>query len=44
MPPSEDPNSSQTNALGFDEFIGILIAFTTIGEFYFGHSSIKIRV
>ncbi len=35
MPPSEDPNSSRTNPLGFDEFIGILIAFTTIGGILF---------
>ncbi len=35
MPPSEDPNSSQTNVLGFDEFIGILIAFATIGGILF---------
>ncbi len=30
-----DPKSSQTNALGFDEFIGILVAFATIGTILF---------
>ncbi|MCP6759359.1 MAG: S-layer homology domain-containing protein [Fischerella sp. CENA71] len=30
-----DPKSSQTNALGFDEFIGILVAFATIGAILF---------
>ncbi|WP_026082561.1 S-layer homology domain-containing protein [Mastigocladopsis repens] len=34
MRPS-DPKSSQTNTLGFDEFIGILVAFTTIGFILF---------
>lgn len=29
--PSPDPRSSQTSSLGFDEFIGILVAFATIG-------------
>jgi hypothetical protein len=33
-PPSE-PESSQKTALGFDEFIAILIAFTTIGAILF---------
>ncbi|MBF2009112.1 MAG: S-layer homology domain-containing protein [Chlorogloeopsis fritschii C42_A2020_084] len=33
MPP--DPKSSQTNVLGFDEFIGILVAFTSIGAVLF---------
>ncbi|MEA5622473.1 S-layer homology domain-containing protein [Nostoc sp. UHCC 0251] len=33
-PPSE-PESSQTTALGFDEFIAILVAFTTIGAILF---------
>lgn len=33
IPPS-DPRSSQTNPLGFDEFIGILIAFATIGTIF----------
>ncbi|MEH1923069.1 S-layer homology domain-containing protein [Nostoc sp.] len=33
-PPSE-PESSQKTALGFDEFIGILVAFTTIGAILF---------
>ncbi|MBN3909015.1 MAG: S-layer homology domain-containing protein [Nostoc sp. NMS1] len=33
-PPSE-PESSQRSALGFDEFIAILVAFTTIGAILF---------
>ncbi len=33
-PPSE-PESSQRTALGFDEFIAILVAFTTIGAIVF---------
>ncbi|MEH2296047.1 S-layer homology domain-containing protein [Nostoc sp.] len=33
-PPSE-PESSQKTALGFDEFIAILVAFTTIGAILF---------
>ncbi|MEH2253484.1 S-layer homology domain-containing protein [Nostoc sp.] len=33
-PPSE-PESSQRTALGFDEFIAILVAFTTIGAILF---------
>ncbi|MDM9382995.1 S-layer homology domain-containing protein [Chlorogloeopsis sp. ULAP01] len=33
MPP--DPKSSQTNVLGFDEFIGILVAFASIGAVLF---------
>lgn len=34
IPPS-DPRSSQRNTLDFDEFIGILVAFTTIGAILF---------
>jgi hypothetical protein len=34
MQPS-DPKSSQTKPLGFDEFIGIFVAFTTIGVVLF---------
>ncbi len=34
MPPS-DPRSSQRNPLDFDEFIGVLVAFTTIGAILF---------
>ena len=34
MSPS-DPKSSQTTPLGFDEFIGIFVAFTTIGAILF---------
>ena len=34
MPPS-DPRSSERSPLGFDEFIGILVAFTTIGAILF---------
>ncbi|WGV25499.1 S-layer homology domain-containing protein [Halotia branconii] len=33
--PPDDPQSSQTNALGFDEFIGILVAFSAIGGILF---------
>jgi len=33
--PPPDPRSSQTNALGFDEFIAIFVAFTTIGAILF---------
>lgn len=33
--PPPDPRSSQTNPLGFDEFIGIFVAFTTIGSILF---------
>ncbi|MHC5720077.1 MAG: S-layer homology domain-containing protein, partial [Nostoc sp.] len=33
-PPSE-PESSQRTALGFDEFIAILVAFATIGAILF---------
>ena len=33
--PPPDPRSSQTNPLGFDEFIGIFVAFTTIGGILF---------
>lgn len=33
--PPPDPRSSQTNPLGFDEFIGIFVAFTTIGAILF---------
>lgn len=40
MPPS-DPKSSQTNTLGFDEFIAILVAFTTIGVILFWSFSRK---
>ncbi|PMB51704.1 S-layer protein [Fischerella thermalis CCMEE 5201] len=36
-----DPKSSQTNALGFDEFIGILVAFATIGAILFWSFSRK---
>jgi hypothetical protein len=36
-----DPKSSQTNALGFDEFIGILVAFATIGAILFWSLSRK---
>lgn len=32
---SPDPKSSQSNPLGFDEFIGILVAFATIGVILF---------
>ncbi|MBW4556699.1 MAG: S-layer homology domain-containing protein [Trichormus sp. ATA11-4-KO1] len=34
LPPSE-PESSQKNSLGFDEFIAILVAFSTIGGILF---------
>jgi S-layer homology domain len=34
IPPS-DPRSSRRNALDFDEFIGIFVAFTTIGAILF---------
>jgi len=33
--PPPDPRSSQTDVLGFDEFIGILVAFSTIGGILF---------
>ncbi len=33
--PPDEPQSSQTNALGFDEFIGILVAFSAIGGILF---------
>ena len=33
--PPPDPRSSQRTALGFDEFIGIFVAFTTIGGILF---------
>lgn len=33
--PPPDPKSSQTNPLGFDEFIAILVAFATIGIILF---------
>jgi hypothetical protein len=33
--PPPDPQSSQRAALGFDEFIGILVAFTAIGTIFF---------
>ena len=33
--PPPDPNSSQNTTLGFDEFIGIFIAFTAIGAIFF---------
>ncbi|AFY33492.1 S-layer homology domain-containing protein [Calothrix sp. PCC 7507] len=33
--PPPDPKSSQTTALGFDEFIAILVAFSTIGVILF---------
>ncbi|NWF60655.1 MAG: S-layer homology domain-containing protein [Fischerella sp.] len=36
-----DPKSSQTNALGFEEFIGILVAFATIGVILFWSFSRK---
>ncbi|PMB41917.1 S-layer protein [Fischerella thermalis CCMEE 5319] len=36
-----DPKSSQTNALGFDEFIGIFVAFVTIGAILFWSFSRK---
>ncbi|MBW4683782.1 MAG: S-layer homology domain-containing protein [Komarekiella atlantica HA4396-MV6] len=39
-PPSE-PESSQRTALGFDEFIAILVAFATIGAILFWSSSRK---
>ncbi|MBD2511290.1 S-layer homology domain-containing protein [Nostoc muscorum FACHB-395] len=39
-PPSE-PESSQRTALGFDEFIAILVAFTTIGAILFWSLSRK---
>ncbi len=41
MPPSNDPNSPQTNTLGFDEFIGIFVAFLTIGAILFWSFSRK---
>lgn len=37
--PPPDPRSSQRAALGFDEFIGILVAFSTIGGILFWSSS-----
>ncbi len=33
--PPDDPQSSQTTALGFDDFIGILVAFSAIGGILF---------
>jgi S-layer homology domain len=33
--PPSDPKSSRTSALGFDEFIAILVAFATIGAILF---------
>ncbi|MCX7593100.1 MAG: S-layer homology domain-containing protein [Fischerella sp.] len=36
-----DPRPSQTNALGFEEFIGILVAFATIGVILFWSFSRK---
>jgi uncharacterized Zn-finger protein len=33
--PPKDPESSQTSSLGFDEFIGILVAFATMGVILF---------
>ncbi len=36
-----DPKSSQTNTLGFDEFIGILVAFATVGAILFWSFSRK---
>ncbi len=36
-----DPKSSQTDTLGFDEFIGILVAFTTVGAILFWSFSRK---
>lgn len=33
--PPPDPQSSQNNPLGFDEFIGIFVALTTIGAILF---------
>ncbi len=39
--PPSDPESSQKNALGFDEFIGVLVAFTTIGVILFWSFSRK---
>ena len=33
--PPTDPKSSGTTALGFDEFIAVLVAFTTIGAILF---------
>ncbi|GAA6620866.1 S-layer homology domain-containing protein [Scytonema sp. NUACC26] len=38
---SPDPKSSQSNPLGFDEFIGILVAFATIGVILFWSFSRK---
>jgi hypothetical protein len=40
IPPS-DPKSSQRNTLGFDEFLGILVAFSTIGLILFWSFSRK---
>ncbi|MFN6565949.1 S-layer homology domain-containing protein [Dendronalium sp. ChiSLP03b] len=39
--PPSDPESSQKTALGFDEFIGIFVAFTTIGGILFWSFSRK---
>jgi hypothetical protein len=39
--PPPDPESSQKNALGFDEFIAVLVAFTTIGAILFWSLSRK---
>jgi len=36
--PPPDPRSSQTTALGFDEFIAIFVAFTTIGAMFWSLS------
>jgi hypothetical protein len=40
IPPS-DPKSSQRNTLGFDEFLAILVAFSTIGLILFWSFSRK---
>lgn len=39
--PPPDPESSQKNALGFDEFIAVLVAFATIGAILFWSLSRK---
>lgn len=39
--PPPDPRSSQRTALGFDEFIGIFVALTTIGAIFFWSSQKK---
>lgn len=41
--PPFDPESSEKSALGFDEFIGIFVAFTTIGGILFWSFSHKDR-